>query len=221
MLSATLFSSENRTDKKPCVFCGLLRHKSVKCLKVSNPAARKEICKESRLCFICFDKNHNASACTWEYSCKHCRGKHNIAICTFNKNQLSRFDNQSSNNMGKNQTNVLLQTALVTLTYLRKQKQTKINALFDTGTQRTYVSEELRDYLKLPVPRKEKFIIKVFRTEDTSVKPVDVVPLKFLSFSKEIVVETLCTPTICFTKISDTNQINQYLDIKSFILKTE
>ena len=25
--SAALFNSENRTDKKPCVFCGLLNHK--------------------------------------------------------------------------------------------------------------------------------------------------------------------------------------------------
>ena len=30
--SAALLSSENRTDKKPCVFCGLLNHKSIKCL---------------------------------------------------------------------------------------------------------------------------------------------------------------------------------------------
>ena len=52
---------------KSHVFCGLLNHKSIKCLKVSNPAARKEICKKSTLCFICFDKNHNASASTWDY----------------------------------------------------------------------------------------------------------------------------------------------------------
>ena len=57
-----------------------------------NPAARKEICKKSR-CFICFDKYHNASACTWDYKCKHRDGKHNTTICTFNKNQLYRFDN--------------------------------------------------------------------------------------------------------------------------------
>ena len=63
-LSAALFSSENRTDKKLCVSCGLLNHKSIKCLKAPNPAARKETCRKSRLCFICFDKNHNASACT-------------------------------------------------------------------------------------------------------------------------------------------------------------
>ena len=202
-----MFSSENRTNKRPCVFCGLLNQKSIKCLKVSNPAARKEICKKSRLCFICFDKNHNASACTWDYKCKHCGGKHNIAICTFNKNQLSRFDNQSSNNLANNQTNVLLQTALVTVTDLHKQKQTKINALFVTGGQRTYVSEELRNYLKLPVLLKEKIIIKVFGTEDTCPKTVDVVLLKLLSSSKEIVVEALYTPTNC------SNVLNQ--DVKT------
>ena len=170
---------------------------SVKCLKVSNPATCKEICKKSRLCFICFDKNHNEFACTWDYKCKHCGGKHNIAICTFNKNQLSWFDNQSSNNLANNQTNVLLQTALVTVTGLHKQDQVKINTLFDTGSQRTYVTEELNNYLKLPVPRKEKITIKVFGTEDTCLKTVNIVSLKLLSSSKEIVVETLCTPTIC------------------------
>ena len=87
--------------------------------------------------------------------------------------------------------------AALTVTDLHKQNQTKINALFDTCSQRTYVSEELRHYLKLPVLRKEKIIIKIFGTEDTCLKTVDVVPLKLLSSSKEIVVEALCTPTIC------------------------
>ena len=136
-----MFSSENRTNKKPCVFCE------------------------------------------------------------------SRFDNQSSNNLANSQTNVLLQTALVTVTDLHKQKQSKINALLDTGSQGTYVSEEPRNYLKLPALRKEKIIIKIFGTEDTCLKTVDVVPLKLLSSSKEIVVEALCTPAIC------SNVLNQ--DVKT------
>ena len=42
-----------------------------------------------------------------------------------------------------------------------------------------HVREELKNYLKLPVLRKEKITIKVFGTEDTYLKTVDVVPLKF------------------------------------------
>ena len=45
-----------------------------------------------------------------------------IVICIFNRNQLSRFDNQSSNNLANNQTNILLPTALVTITDLHKSK---------------------------------------------------------------------------------------------------
>ena len=45
-----------------------------------------------------------------------------IVICIFNRNQLSRFDNQSSNNFANNQTNILLPTALVTITDLHKSK---------------------------------------------------------------------------------------------------
>ena len=61
--------------------------------------------------------------------------------------------------------------------------------------------------MKLPVLRKEKNIIKVFGTEDTCLKTVDVVPLKLLSSSKEIAVGALYTPTIC------SNVLNQ--DVKT------
>ena len=58
------------------------------------------------------------------------------------------------------------------------------------------VVKELRSYLKLPFLRKGKIIVKVFGIEDTSLKTVDLVPLKFLS-----------TPTI------SPNVLN--LDVKS------
>ena len=40
-------------------------------------------------------------------------------------------------------------------------------------------------------------MIKVFRTEDTRVKNVDIVPLKITSPIKTIIIEAICTPTIC------------------------
>ena len=83
-----------------------------------------------------------------------------ISICTFNKNPLqSRFDNlsnPSSNNLANSQANVLLQTAFVKVGDLQLQKQPKVNVLFDTGGQRTYISNDLKNYLNLPVLRKER-----------------------------------------------------------------
>ena len=91
----------------------------------------------------------------------------------------------------------LLQIAFVKVGDLHLQKQYKVNVLFDTGSQRTYISNDLKNYLNLPVLRKEQILIKVFGTEDTRVKTVDIVPLKITSPFKTIVIEAICMPTIC------------------------
>ena len=75
---------------------------------------------------------------------------------------------------------------------LHLQKQSKVNVLFDTGIQRKYLSNDMKNYLNLPVLRKEHF-----GTEDTCVKTVDTVPLKITSPIKTIVTEAICMPAIC------------------------
>ena len=59
-------NSNHKRERRACVFCGLSNHKSRKYLKVTNPSARKEICKKSKNCFICFKIGHNANSCTLE-----------------------------------------------------------------------------------------------------------------------------------------------------------
>ena len=92
-----------------------------------------------------------------DYKCKNCNGKHNFSICTFNKNQLqSRFDNlnnPSSNNLANKKASVLPQTAFVKVGDLHLQKQSKANVLFDTGSQGSYISNDLKNYLNLLVLR--------------------------------------------------------------------
>ena len=90
---------------------------------------------------------------------------------------------------------------------LHLQKQSKVNVLFDTGSQRAYISNDFKTYLNLPVLRKGPILIKVFGTEDTHVKTVDIVTLKVTSPIKIIVIEAICTPTIC------SNVLNQ--DVKT------
>ena len=79
--------------------------------------------------------------------------------------------------------------------------------MFDTGSQRTYISNDLKIYLNLPVLRKERILIKIFGTENARVKTVDTLPLKITSPIKTIVIEATCTPTIC------SNVLNQ--DVKT------
>ena len=111
-------NSNNKNERRACVFCGLSNYKCRKYLKVTNPSARKEICKKYKNCFVCFKIGHNANSCTREDNkCKNSNGKHNFSIFTFNKNlRQSRFDNlsnPSSSNLANNQANDLLQTAFL------------------------------------------------------------------------------------------------------------
>ena len=69
--------------------------------------------------------------------------------------------------------------------------------LFDTGSERSYISDELRNYLKLSVLRKERIFIKTFGKVEPTIKTVDNVQLKVLSSSKSVVIEAICTSFIC------------------------
>ena len=65
------------------------------------------------------------------------------------------------NNFSSNQNKVLLQTAFVEDLEL-KNKQL-VNALFESGTQRIYISSDLRNKLGLKALRKERIFITVKR----------------------------------------------------------
>ena len=79
--------------------------------------------------------------------------------------------------------------------------------MFATGSQRSYISNDLKNYLNFPVLRKERILIKVFVTEDPRIKNVEIGPSKITSPIKTNVTEPICTPTIC------SNVLNQ--DVKT------
>ena len=70
--------------------------------------------------------------------------------------------------------------------------------LFDGGSQRTYLIDELRNMLHLQPIRKEKLILKRFASTDGVLKCLDVVQL-CLKGKKgiNIYIEALCVPQIC------------------------
>ena len=119
---------------------------------------------------MCLRKGHSAALCKKHYSCKKCCGKHNISICTFTNNTtLSPSPNPvdgtnqsdstlaTANNFSNNKNCVLLQTASVSVSgFDNKRKVNNVQLLFDSGSQRSYISEELRKKLNFPTLRKEK-----------------------------------------------------------------
>ena len=55
-------------------------------------------------------KGHPVKSCSLAYSCHKCKGNHNIAICTYLRDQDS-LNTASATKLSNNSNNILLQTA--------------------------------------------------------------------------------------------------------------
>ena len=83
-----------------------------------------------------------------------------------------------------------------------------MNIIFDSGSQRSYITDDLCKRLELPVIRKEKIVIKTFENVDSKFYNADIVPVQFAAGQQVIVIECLCSPFIC----SDlTNQSTKFV----------
>ena len=96
--------------------------------------------------------------CRTSHKCYNCQGKnHRTSICENTTNIDDKED--SINNDEENEekvamlidakTDVLLQTADRIISNPREIKTLKIKVLLDPGSQKTYLSDAVKDYLKL------------------------------------------------------------------------
>ena len=102
---------------------------------------------------------------------------------------------------GSNQT-VLLQTAKTYVTAPGNfETEMAVRVLIDGGSQRTYISKDRRNKLKLPTLKTEQLVINTFGTNESEIKQYHLV--KFVMKSKDktfeietnaLVQETICSP---------------------------
>ena len=104
-------------------------------------------------CFICFKSDNVASSCNSKYKCRKCNGKHHI--CTFQKSDDSSDQNNrqpdgvTATNFANNRNNVLQQNATAVVPNINNSETLTTNLMLDIGSQRSYISFELRHKLNL------------------------------------------------------------------------
>ena len=198
----TTSALSNLAARKQCVYCGLSNHLPHKRLTVTDKQERKTVLKTKNLHYICLEPGHIAKFCSLGYVCKKCDKKHHVSICSHDassplNSQETHQNDSTLNNFYSNQNNVLLQTAYVEASDLELKNRHFVNALFDSGSQSTYISLGLRNKLGLKTLQKERIFIKTFGNKSSNTLPVDVVPLKINSDQKIVTIEAIFTPVIC------------------------
>ena len=86
-------------------------------------------------------------------------------------------------NREKGSKNVLLHSAVLWIENIENSNYcTDRTVLFNTGSQRSFLTEPVRKKLKLPALRKETMIFQVFGQNDNKVKEVNIVQIKIKGF---------------------------------------
>jgi len=97
-------------------------------------------------------------------------------------------------------TSILLQTAIAQVSRVYQlHPVVNMRILFDSGSQRSYISERAKAKLNLLSKRKEKLLIKTFGQENGQLKECDVVEfcVSGLSESSKVQMTALAVPLIC------------------------
>jgi len=149
--TAGAFVSQNRQIK--CVYCNGL-HYSASCDKVRDVKDHRDILIKTGRCFNCLKANHKTKECLSTKTCRLLHKKHHQSICNSLSAHVEPFvpsssttadtvatsNNTSSN---KNTETVLLQTARAVARNTNTGSYSRVRILFDSGSQRSYVTEQL------------------------------------------------------------------------------
>lgn len=174
-----------------CVYC-LKNHSSSRCDKITDVAARKGILERYRKCFICLGGGHIAGKCRSSFVCKKCGGRHHISICSKSETESTTISHVGGTN------GILLQTVSSKVSSSPNGSFSNARLLLDNGSQRSYISESLRQKLGLKTIRQERILIKPFGYSEKVARTLDIVQLFVqVDFERSFCLEVICFPHLC------------------------
>ena len=214
--ASALFSKAELNDKGSslikCVYCEA-PHYSASCAKVTDTKLRRNILFESKRCFKCLKPGHQVKNCRKPNGCRSCGGHHHQSICSNASLGSKRETNDEESNKqerdieekpatrttcAKTKENVLLQTATATALNEDGSKSTTVRILFDTGSQRSYITDNLKTRLGLKPTKTETLQLNTFGEKGYRKQRCDVAAVRLKTNARELLeISALSYPVIC------------------------
>ena len=145
---SALFANSN---PKKCVFRQSVDHYSDKCNIVTEIDKRRQLLKSNRLCFNCLRGGHTKKNCRNQMKCFKCKTEsHHTALCNpLQKQTQSYVTDDSSTNLVKSNTLILLQTANAIVTDEKENQCCAVKILLDPRSQQIFITQRAVKELKL------------------------------------------------------------------------
>lgn len=189
---------------KPCLVCGQTHH-VYQCHKFKEMSLEDRLVEVSKnkLCNNCLRTGHNDSQCTLKGSCRSCRNKHNSllhcdkvssnnVVTTDIADQINTSTNLSTGTSGQ----VLLCTAQVEVCCPNSNSTYLARALLDTGSQSSFVTQNLRKKLGIPSTKINSFKISGINNKESEITERVQIKVKSRFNSFSLNADCLVIPTI-------------------------
>ena len=133
-------------------------HKSQNCCTVSDIWTRKNIVRTSKYCFVCLKGSYFTKDCSLKIKCFKCSKRHHVAHRDSKDSGHSSNSSSVTNIAGvDDNTNILLQTAQVKVKNCENSYVNSARVLFDSRSQLSYITPQLRNRLKQSALEKSQF----------------------------------------------------------------
>ena len=218
-----------------CAYCGK-QHYSASCETVLLPNERKDILRRAERCFVFLRIGHRSGQC-FPSKCHRCQGAHHQSICTQGLTRIpdskksgseSKPDegisepadvktkkndtvtaNQISTTVARSKRQVYLQTATTYAYSPNRSSVVPVRVLMDSGSQRSYVTESLKNKLGLIPEKTEVLNLNTFGDDKFRKQRCDQIQLQLQGQTKDIEIMALCFPKIC-SPLSMTSDFEHY-----------
>ena len=169
-LGGTTRSPVAQAEKKKwplqCHFCKK-EHFAKDCQEVTGVRKRQQIISTAKRCLNCLKYGHAAKNCFSKGRCRQCNGRYNTFLCQkTSQDDCSTPSEIETNSLAtstvKRKANVLLQTAKAFVFGEDRNEKIPVHMLFDSGSQKSYVTEEIKKKLSLDVEQKETVNLNTF-----------------------------------------------------------
>lgn len=199
--ASSLFTVNNKEDKKfSCIWCDKSNHNSTECYKIYKMTLeqRKQHLKNKKVCSICFKTGHFFKTCKAFVKCFICQKRHQTILCPEQKTSEEKTSKVTSTNASSaSQGSTMLQTVVVEVEH--KGKKIPVRALYDSGSQRTYIKQDVVDKLGMSPDNTEILSHSLFggvETKSRELKSYNVT-VKSLDHCFEIDMIALSQDCIC------------------------
>lgn len=174
--ASTILTTDSSTavSRPACLFCNKGSHSTQDCSGLQKLTLRekREFITKKGACFSCLKIGHTSKKCKVYVSCAICKKKHYSLMC-HNLDKLHHSEDSNKDNVCSTGTNekseslisnqnkeTLLQTLVVRISGLGQKQSLPVRALLDSGSQRSYISKDCVDQLKLTKSgKKQSFMV--------------------------------------------------------------